>query len=313
MRPFIPLVLAAASLSAASAPSPAVPDAAEILQQLRGFATTGTLLHVAAHPDDENTQLITYFARARGYRTAYLSLTRGDGGQNEIGREFDEKLGLARTHELLAARRIDGGRQFFTRAIDFGYSKTVDETLRFWDRREVLGDVVRVIRTFRPDVIVTRFSPTGGGTHGHHTASGLLGLEAARLAGDPAAYPEQLREGLTAWQPKRVMLNAGGPGRGGGSPAGALKLDIGGRDPATGEGLGAVAGRSRGQHITQGFGGFGSRGAGDGPNEQSFMLLHGEPAKQDLFDGVDVTWSRFGAKGALVARLVEVKIGRAHV
>ena len=254
MRRLTPIILTAlASLAGAA---PAEIDPAEILRELRSFATTGTLLHVAAHPDDENTQLITYFARARGYRTAYLSLTRGDGGQNEIGREFDEKLGLARTHELLAARRIDGGRQFFTRAIDFGYSKTVDETLRFWDRREVLGDVVRVIRMFRPDVVVTRFSPTGGGTHGHHTASGLLGLEAAKLAGDPAAYPEQLREGLAVWNPRRVLLNAGGPGRGGATPAGAVKMDIGGRDPASGEGLGAIASRSRGQHITQGFGGF---------------------------------------------------------
>ena len=300
MRRITPLLLATATLAGAA---PAEHDPAEILRELRSFATTGTLLHVAAHPDDENTHLITYFARARGYRTAYLSLTRGDGGQNEIGREFDEKLGLARTHELLVARRIDGGRQFFTRAIDFGYSKTVDETLRFWDRREVLGDVVRVIRMFRPDVIVTRFAPTGGGTHGHHTASGLLGVEAAKLAGDPTAYPEQLREGLGAWSPRRVFLNAGGPGRGGATPAGALKIDIGGRDPASGEGLGAIASRSRGQHITQGFGGFGSRGPGDGPNEQAFLLLHGEPAQKDLFDGVDTTWARFWAKGATVAKL----------
>jgi len=117
----------------------------------------GSVLHVAAHPDDENTQLTTYLARGRGYRTAYLSITRGDGGQNEIGPEFDEKLGVARTQELLAARRLDGGRQFFTRAIDFGFSKTPEETLRIWDHEQVLADVVRVIRTFRPDVIVTRF------------------------------------------------------------------------------------------------------------------------------------------------------------
>src|SRR6516164_8215294 len=128
---------------------------AEILQQLRSFANTGRVLYVAAHPDDENTQVIAYFARGRGYRTAYLSLTRGDGGQNEIGPEFDEKLGLMRTEELLAARRVDGGRQFFTRAIDFGYSKNPAETLRIWDSNQVLGDVVRVIRTFRPDVVVT--------------------------------------------------------------------------------------------------------------------------------------------------------------
>lgn len=297
----------AALLAANGARSAEVAPGASILQDLRSFNTTGTVLHIAAHPDDENTQLITYFARARGYRTAYLSLTRGDGGQNEIGPEFDEKLGVARTQELLAARRIDGGQQFFTRAIDFGYSKSAEETLRFWDRQQVLGDVVRVIRTFRPDVIVTRFSPTGGGTHGHHTASGILGPEAFKLAGDPSAYPEQLAEGLKPWQPKRVVLNSGGSGRGGrgGASAGsAVRLDIGGTDPATGEGLGAIAGRSRAQHRTQGFGNFGGRGGdGSGPNEQSFLPLGGEPATKDLFDGIDTTWNRYGTAGAVVGRL----------
>src|SRR5215218_507029 len=145
---------------------------ASILQDLRSFRAVRTVLHIAAHPDDENTQLITYLARGRGYRMGYLSITRGDGGQNEIGPEFDEKLGVARTQELLAARRLDGGRQFFTRAIDFGFSKTPEETLRFWDKEQVLADVVRVIRTFRPDVLVTRFPvPPGSGGHGHHTAS----------------------------------------------------------------------------------------------------------------------------------------------
>jgi LmbE family N-acetylglucosaminyl deacetylase len=296
-------------LAAAGAFAAEVAPGAAVLQELRSFNTTGTMLHIAAHPDDENTQLITYFAKARGYRAAYLSLTRGDGGQNEIGPEFDEKLGVARTQELLAARRLDGGRQFFTRAIDFGYSKTVAETLQFWDRKEVLGDVVRVIRIFRPDVVVTRFSTTGGGTHGHHTASGVLGVEAFKLAGDPNAYPEQLQQGLTVWQPKRVMLNSGGFGRGGGGsgPAapGTIRADIGGKDPVTGEGLGAIAGRSRGRHITQGFGSFGGRGGGDGPNEQSFTTLGGEGATKDLFDGVDTTWARYGAAGAEIGRLTE--------
>lgn len=295
---------------------------AAILQDLRSFNTTGTLLHIAAHPDDENTALITYFARGRGYRTAYLSLTRGDGGQNEIGPEFDEKLGLARTQELLAARKLDGGRQFFTRAIDFGFSKTAEETLQFWDRDQVLSDVVRVIRIFRPDVIVTRFSPTSSGsTHGHHTASGILGQEAFRLAGDPKAYPEQLTQGLTVWQAKRVVLNAFGPGgRGGGQvgrvsdpPSGAarsgsetrptaLTVDIGGTDPVNGESFGAIAGRSRAMHITQGFANFAGRGGGSGPNEQTFTLLAGEPAQKDLFDGIDTTWARFPG-GAEIGRL----------
>ena len=285
---------------------PELTPGAAILQDWRSFNTVGTVLHIAAHPDDENTALITYFARGRGYRMGYLSLTRGDGGQNEIGPEFDEKLGVARTQELLAARKLDGGRQFFTRAIDFGYSKSPEETLRFWDRNQVLSDVVRVIRTFRPDVIVTRFSTVGGGTHGHHTASGILGVEAFKLAGDPKAFPEQLSQGLTVWQPKRVVFNGYGPGRGGGgggaSQASAtVRMDIGGNDPVTGESLGAIASRSRGQHITQGFGNFGGRGGG-GPNEQSFILQGGEPAKDDIMDGVDTTWARFPG-GAEIGRL----------
>lgn len=289
-----------------AAPAP-VPPGAAILQDLRSFNTVATLLHVAAHPDDENTALITYFARGRGYRTGYLSLTRGDGGQNEIGPEFDEKLGVARTQELLAARQLDGGRQFFTRAIDFGYSKSPEETLRFWDRAQVLGDVVRVIRQFRPDVIVTRFSTTGGGTHGHHTASGILGVEAFRLAGDPTAYPEQLAQGLTVWQGKRVVLNGGGPGRGGPSrsgkaaPEAAVRLDISGTDPVTGESFGAISARSRGRHITQGFGNFAGRG-GSGPNEQTFLHQGGEPAVNDLMDGIDTTWNRV-AGGAEIGQL----------
>src|SRR5262252_6154812 len=168
------------------------PSGAALLQELRSFATTGSVLYVAAHPDDENTQVITYLARGRGYRTAYLSLTRGDGGQNLLGPQLGEALGVARTQELLAARRLDGGRQYFTRARDFGYSKDYRATLHIWGEQAVLADVVRVIRTFRPDVIVTRFSPVPGDTHGHHTASAVLAVEAFKLAGDPRAFPEQL-------------------------------------------------------------------------------------------------------------------------
>jgi LmbE family N-acetylglucosaminyl deacetylase len=154
----------------------------DILQQLRSFATMGSVLYIGAHPDDENTRVITYLARGRGYRTAYLSLTRGDGGQNLLGPQFGEQLGVARTQELLAARRLDGGRQYFTRAKDFGFSKDYQDTLRIWDRQAVLADIVRVIRSFRPDVILTRFSPQPGNTHGHHTASTVLAVEAFTLA-----------------------------------------------------------------------------------------------------------------------------------
>src|SRR5499433_40614 len=181
---------------------------AAILQQLRSFANTGSVLYVAAHPDDENTQVIAYLARGRGYRTAYLSLTRGDGGQNLLGPQLGEALGVARTQELLAARRLDGGRQYFTRAKDFGYSKNAEETLTVWNRQAVLGDIVRVIREFRPDVIITRFPPGRAPTHGHHTASAVLAVEAFRLAGDPAAFPEQLGD-LKPWQARRIVHNVG--------------------------------------------------------------------------------------------------------
>ncbi len=304
----IALLTCATPVLAATEPLPP----AAITQELRSLGTLGTILHIGAHPDDENTELITWLSLGHGYRTAYLSLTRGDGGQNELGRDFDEKLGVARTQELLAARRLDHGRQFFTRAIDFGYSKTPEETLRFWDRVAVLGDVVRIIRQFRPDVIVTRFPvPPGSGGHGHHTASAILALEAFKLAGDPAAYPEQLTQGLTVWQPKRILwnvfrFNAGTPLPLKGP---VFQQDIAGTDPVSGETFSAIAARSRAMHKTQGLGGFTSRNP-TGPNVQNFMLLDGLPGDRpgqtpagqqagtvpvltDLMDGVDTTWARY--------------------
>src|SRR5438093_2695907 len=231
------------------------PTGAAILQQLRSFATMGSVLYVAAHPDDENTQVITYLARGRGYRTAYLSLTRGDGGQNLLGPQLGEALGVARTQELLAARRLDGGRQYFTRAKDFGYSKNAEETLSVWDRQAVLGDIVRVIREFRPDVIVTRFSPKPAPQHGHHTASAVLAVEAFTLAADSAAFPEQLRN-LAPWQARRIVHNVGrgiaaaNPASGiaiGGLPAdvpdgpGVMKVDVGGRGTVSCESVRSIA------------------------------------------------------------------------
>jgi len=286
------------------------PPVSAILQEMRSFRELGSVLFIAAHPDDENTQLITYLARGRGYRTAYLSVTRGDGGQNVLGPEFDAELGVIRTQELLAARHLDGGRQFFTRAIDFGYSKDVNETLGIWDRQQVLSDVVRVMRTFRPDVVIVRFNPDTGGTHGHHTASAVLGREAFKLAGDPKAFPEQL-DRLTVWQPKRVLLNSGGFGRGGsgGNTANAVQIDIGGNDPLTGESFSSIAGRSRAMHKTQGFGNFGGggRGGGAGSRPESFTLLGGEPATKDIMDGVATTWARFPG-GAEIGKLVDEAI-----
>ncbi|HEY2759644.1 MAG TPA: PIG-L family deacetylase, partial [Pirellulales bacterium] len=281
-----------------------------ILQQLRGFQELGSVLHIAAHPDDENTQLITYLARGRHVRTGYLSVTRGDGGQNVLGPEFGDELGLIRTQELLSARRLDGGQQFFTRAIDFGFSKDYQETLRIWDEQTVLSDVVRVIRTFQPDVIITRFSPDPGRTHGHHTASAVLAVEAFKLAGDPNAFPEQLKD-LSPWQPKRVLINAGGFGRGapagGGEVSAAVRMDIGGIDPALNESFADIAAQSRAMHKTQGFDNFGRGGARGGPRSESFQLLAGEAATNDIFDGVDTSWNRISGGseiGQLVAEII---------
>ncbi|MDB6023670.1 MAG: LmbE family protein, partial [Pedosphaera sp.] len=272
-----------------------------ILTELRSFREMGSVLHIAAHPDDENTLLIAYLARGRNYRTAYLSLTRGDGGQNVLGPEFGEKLGVARTQELLAARRLDGGRQFFTRAMDFGFSKDYRETLNIWDRQQVVSDIVRVIRTFRPDVIITRFSPLPSGTHGHHTASAVLALEAFKLAGDPKAFPEQLDK-LTPWQPKRILVN----GRGGESGA-DVRLEISGDDPVLGISFSQLAARSRAMHKTQGFGNFGA--GGGGARTESFQLLAGEPATNDILDGVDTTWNRVPG-GAEIGKLADEIIAR---
>jgi LmbE family N-acetylglucosaminyl deacetylase len=264
-----------------------------ILAELESFRELGGVLYVAAHPDDENTQLIAALARGRRCRMAYLSVTRGDGGQNVLGPEFGDELGVIRTQELLAARRVDGGRQFFTRAIDFGFSKDYLETLQIWDRNQVIGDIVRVIRAFRPDIVITRFSPQPSGTHGHHTASAFLAVEAFKLAGDPKAFPEQLGE-LKPWQPKRILMNGGGFGqRGGGDNSSGLRFESGGEDPVLGESFGSIAGRSRSMHKTQGFGNFGGgRGGGRDSRPETFQLLAGDPATNSIFDGVDTTWSR---------------------
>ncbi len=293
-------VVATAAVVFAGAAEPTAGVA--IQQELRSFGIYATVLHVAAHPDDENRGLLAYLSRIRHYRTGYLSITRGDGGQNEIGPEFGEKLGLARTQELLAGRSYDGARQFFTRALDFGYSKSITEALSVWDRQQTLGDVVRVIRTFRPDVIITRFSPGAQpGNHGHHNASALLALEAFKIAGDPKAFPEQIAEGLAPWQPTRILQNGGG----------GFSIAAGGTDPVTGDSVQAIATRTSAQHKTQfgpggGGGGRGGRGgAGGSPGEErteSFTLLAGEPAKVDIMDGLDLTWARVPG-GAEIGKL----------
>src|SRR5579875_933495 len=181
-------------------------DRISIEQELKKLNVLGSVLYVAAHPDDENTRLLAYLAQEKHYRTGYLALTRGDGGQNLIGNEQGELLGLIRTQELLAARRVDGAEQFFTRANDFGFSKGPEETLKIWDKEKILSDVVWVIRKFRPDVIICRFPTTGEGGHGQHTASAILANEAFTAAADPNRFPEQLKY-VKPWQAKRILWN----------------------------------------------------------------------------------------------------------
>jgi len=283
----------AQSTPEAAPPSPGV----QILQDLRSFRELGTVLFVAAHPDDENNSLLAYLARGRYYRTAYLCLNRGDGGQNELGPEFGEELGVIRTEESLAARRVDGARQFFSRAFDFGYSKSPEETLRIWDHQQVLADAVRVIRQFRPDVLITRFSPPPANTHGHHTASTIIAQEAFKISGDPKAFPEQIAEGLTPWQPKRILFDGGGA-------AASLRINVGGNDPVSGESFASIGNRARSNHKTQGLGNFAGGGGGGGPRTESFQLLDGEPATTDIMDGVDTTWARY-PNGADISKLTD--------
>ncbi len=270
-----------------------------ILHELERFRQMGSVLFVAAHPDDENTELLGYLALGRNYRSAYLSITRGDGGQNVLGADLGDKLGVARTQELLAARQIDGAKQFFTRAIDFGFSKNYQETLNVWDKKEVLSDVVRVIREFRPDVVIARFSPSPGGTHGHHTTATILAMEAFKLAGDPKAFPEQK---LQPWQPKRIFWNVSTWQKEKIANTEVLKIKTSGTDPVTGETFHAIASASRAMHKTQGFDTYKLPGADDVERFESFQLLDGEPATKDIMDNVDTTWDRV-AGGAEIGKM----------
>jgi LmbE family N-acetylglucosaminyl deacetylase len=275
-------------------------DAAQIRLALKKLTVLGSVLYIGAHPDDENTAFLAAMSQGRCYRTAYLSCTRGEGGQNLIGPEQGELLGVLRTEELLAARRIDGAEQYFTRAIDFGYSKTTEETLRFWGKEKILSDIVWVIRKFRPDVIVTRFTPTLGG-HGNHTASALLADEAFRAAADSTQFPEQLRY-VAPWQAKRIVWNVFrfSPRDTVYNREQTVSVDLGAYSPLLGESFTEIAGESRSMHKSQGFGAPQNRG--DFLNY--FQPVGGDTAKADLFDGVNTTWTRV-AGGASVGEMLE--------
>jgi LmbE family N-acetylglucosaminyl deacetylase len=199
----------------------------EILHAMKRLNVLGTVMYIAAHPDDENTRLLAYMARDRNYKTAYLAMTRGDGGQNLIGDEQGIELGMIRTQELLAARRVDGAEQFFTRAYDFGFSKRTDEALAMWDKQKVLADAVWVIRNFKPDVIITRFPEDSRAGHGHHSGSAVIAREAFVAAADPKMFPEQFKFGVGPWKAKRIMWNTFSFGSTNTTAENQLKIDAG--------------------------------------------------------------------------------------
>ena len=272
---------------------------ADMYLALRKLNVLGTVLYIAAHPDDENTRLIAYLSKDKLFRTGYLSITRGDGGQNLIGDEQGIELGLIRTQELLAARRVDGGEQFFTRAIDFGYSKNPEETFTKWDKEKILSDVVWVIRKFQPDVIINRFPVTGEGGHGHHTASGILANEAFAAAADPSRFPEQLKY-VSVWQAKRLLWNTFNFGGANTTRDDQLKIDVGGYNPLLGKSYGEIAAESRSQHKSQGFGVPAQRGE----SLEYFRATKGDQPVNDLLDGIDFSWKRV-AGGEAIAKLID--------
>jgi LmbE family N-acetylglucosaminyl deacetylase len=283
----------------------------EIYEKVQMLNFLGTALYIAAHPDDENTRLIAYLANTIKARTGYLSLTRGDGGQNLIGSEIRELLGVIRTQELLAARGIDGGQQFFTRANDFGYSKRPDETLEIWNKEKVLSDVVWAIRTFKPDVIINRFDHrTPGTTHGHHTASAMLSAEAFDLVGDKNQFKEQLKLTET-WQPKRLFFNTSSwfyRNQEDFEKATKGKLtafDVGVYYPLKGLSNNELAAMASSQHLCQGFGRVTTRGS---QNEYVEFLKGEKPKdKNDIFSGINTTWNRVKGGGEIGAILYEVE------
>lgn len=271
---------------------PDKPNLAEVYQKIQKLNVLGNVLHIAAHPDDENTAFIAYMANEKLYKTGYLSLTRGDGGQNLIGPEIRERLGLIRTHELLQARNVDGGQQFFSRANDFGFSKNPEEVFRIWDREQILADVVWVVRNFRPDIIVTRFPKDKRAGHGQHSASSILAEEAFDAAADPNRFPEQLQY-VAPWQAKRIVWNVSAWGfedkqQFDSYVKGYVHMDIGGYNALLGKSYGEISAESRSMHKSQGFGSQGSRG----PILEYFEHTKGPKATNDLFEDINTSWDR---------------------
>ena len=279
-------------------------SSSNILQMLEKLDVFGKVLYIAAHPDDENTRLIAYLANEKKYETAYLSATRGGGGQNFIGTHLKENLGLIRTHELLQARNIDRGIQFFTSAVDFGYSKGPDETLEFWDEDKILYDFVWIIRKFRPDVLVTRFNQTPGITHGHHTASAILAQKAFNISGDPAIYPDQLKF-VKPWKSKRIFWNTSSRFFNLDSYDNdkMLKVDVGLFNNYLGKSYNEIASESRSMHKSQAFGALRRRGS----EIELFVQTQGSVAENDMMEGIVTSWERVKPHDALKEYIQKTK------
>ncbi len=272
--------------------APVTASSADIYQQLKKLNVLGSVLYIAAHPDDENNGLLPYLAKEKLYRTAYLSLTRGDGGQNLIGPEQGIELGMIRTHELMAARAIDGSEQYFTRAYEFGFSKSSEEALRVWDRVQVLADVVWMIRSLQPDIIIARFPPDARAGHGHHAASAIIANEAYIAAADSTKFTEQFKYGVKPWRAKRLVWNTFNFGRTNTISDNQLKMEVGAYNPLLGKSYGELGGEARSMHKSQAEG----RPRRRGEVFEYFAHVAGDSAKTDIMEGVNTNWSRLTQK-----------------
>jgi LmbE family N-acetylglucosaminyl deacetylase len=288
--------------NAVQAQVPVSYNSADIYMQLQKLNVLGSVLYVAAHPDDENNGFLPYLAKEKLYRTAYLSLTRGDGGQNLIGSEQGIELGLIRSQELLAARRQDGAEQYFSRAFEFGFSKSAEEALRIWNKDKILADAVWVIRQYQPDVIIARFPGDARAGHGHHAASSIIAQEAFIAAADPKRFPEQLRYGVQPWQAKRLLWNTFNFGGANTTSNDQFKLDVSAYNPLLGKSYGEIGGEARSMHKSQGEG----RPRRRGVSLEYFTTLGGEAPQTSLMDGVDISWSRIPGGTAIQDKIKAV-------
>ena len=296
---FKSLLICCFFLQTLQAQQPVVNNSADIYLQIKKLNVLGSVLYIAAHPDDENNGLLPWFAKEKLYRTAYLSLTRGDGGQNLIGSEQGVELGMIRTQELLAARRIDGSEQYFSRAFEFGFCKNATEALKIWGKDKILSDIVWIIRQYQPDIIITRFPGDARAGHGHHAASSLLANEAFTAAADPSKFPEQFNFGVKPWQAKRILWNTYSFGTINTTADDQQKIDVGGYNPLLGKSYGEIGGEARSMHKSQGEG----RPRRRGEFIEYFKTTGGTASQKELMDGIDISWNRIQGGAAIEEKI----------